>query len=294
MSRLSRTERRAVIAYLGITYSLSWAWAFALVSAGTVVRRGDGWPTHAPALIAPGLAAVLVCLLLGDRRRLAGLAAGLVRWRMPLRWWVAALSPLGFLAVALAAGAAAGQLPAAGAFGRYTGLPAVGVLGVAALALVVNGFGEETGWRGFLLPLLQKRVGALEAALVIAPLWALWHLPFFFLLASYRGFGPLELVGFLIGITSGSIVLTWLYNGSGGSILAVAVWHTLYNLTTATTAGEGIVAPVVSTLVIVLAVVLVRHELRARRQGRRPLLGPPPPRAAGRRSPIRGGARAHP
>jgi len=106
-------------------------------------------------------------------------------------------------------------------------------------------------------------------------------LPFFFLLASYRGFGPFELVGFSIGITAGSIVLTWLYNGSGGSILAVAVWHTLYNLATATVAGEGMIAAVVSALVTVLAVVLVRRELRRRRQGRRPLLGPPPPRTAG-------------
>jgi CAAX protease family protein len=181
---------RGILAYLAVAYALSWSWSFALVAAGLVVERGEGWPTHAPALAGPAFAALLACVLTRDRRRLAALAAGLTRWQLPVRWWAAALSPLAFLAVALAAAALAGRLPSAGEFGRYTGLPAVGILAVAVLAFLVNGLGEETGWRGFLLPTLQERFGALEAALLVAPLWALWHLPFFFLLAGYEASAP--------------------------------------------------------------------------------------------------------
>ena len=136
----------------------------------------------------------------------------MARWRMPLRWWAATLSPLAFLAVALAVAAAIGKLPRGSGFGRYSGLPAIGVVPVAVIAILIT-FGEETGWRGFALPLLQRRYGALAAALLVTPIWALWHLPYFFTVTTYRGFAPVGYVGFVFGLACGSIVLTWLYNG---------------------------------------------------------------------------------
>jgi membrane protease YdiL (CAAX protease family) len=138
----------------------------------------------------------------------------------------------------------------------------------------VNGFGEEIGWRGFLLPSLRARYGVRGAALVVAALWAFWHLPFFFLLASYRGFAPLGLVGFAIGIASGSVVAAWLYYGAGESVLAVAVWHAAYNMAVATAASSGMVAALVSALVIVQAVVVARSLDRG--QLPRPIHSSPP------------------
>jgi uncharacterized protein len=55
-------------------------------------------------------------------------------------------------------------------------------------------------------------------------------------------------------------VLTSLYNGTGGSILAVAVWHACYNLAAATTAADGIIAAITTTCVIFWAVSLVQRE----------------------------------
>ena len=65
-----------------------------------------------------------------------------------------------------------------------------------AMALVINGFGEETGWRGFALPGWRERHGELSASLLIAVPWALWHIPTFFLDSGYRGFSPLMIPGF--------------------------------------------------------------------------------------------------
>lgn len=62
-----------------------------------------------------------------------------------------------------------------------------------------------------------------------------------------------------------SIVLAWLYESARASILIVAVWHGTYNLTSATAAGHGTVAAVVSTGVIVWAVVLVWYHRRHRK-----------------------------
>lgn len=83
----------------------------------------------------------------------------------------------------------------------------------------------------------------------------------------------------MFALGCGSIVLTWLYNRTGGSILACAIWHGLFNMATATVAASGTLAGVTSALVIVQAIVLLRLELRARKRGGTSVIGP---RAASR------------
>jgi membrane protease YdiL (CAAX protease family) len=263
----------SLAAFVALAYALSWAWELPFVTAGDVIEKGTGWPTHFPALFGPALAALLVTAWVSGRPGVLDLLARMGRLRMPLRWWAATLSPLGFLGVALVVAALAGELPSLSDFGRYSGLPTVGIVAVALLA-ILGASGEETGWRGFALPLLQRRYGALAAALLVTPIWALWHLPLFFTVATYRDLPPPAYLGFVFALACGSIVLTWLYNGTGGSVLACAVWHGLFNVVTATAAASGIVAAVTSALVILQAIVLVRLERRARRRGRASVLDP--------------------
>lgn len=242
--------------FIVLAFAWSWAWAWPLATSGAVVTKGTGWPTHFPALLGPAVAAFLTAAWVSGRAGVRDLFARMGRWRFPLRWWAVTLSPLAFLAVALLVQAVIGDPTAFGDFGRYTGLPTVGVLGVAVLAIVLNGFGEETGWRGFAVPTLLPRFGPLGAALVIAPVWALWHLPYFFLVQSYQSFNLFTIIGFLVGLAYGSVVLTWLYLGTGGSTLAVAIWHGLFNMATATEGATDIIASTVSALVIALGIVV--------------------------------------
>ena len=94
------------------------------------------------------------------------------------------------------------------------------------------------------------------------------------MIATYRDFSPVQYVGMFLGLACGAVVLTWLYNRSGGTILLVAVWHGLYNVVAATQAAAGMLAAVVSTLIMIQGIVLIVADLRARRRGRPSVLGP--------------------
>ena len=114
----------------------------------------------------------------------------------------------------------------------------------------------------------------LASSLILALVWFGWHLPQFWVIATYRDFTPAGYVGMFLGLACGAVVLTWLYNRSGGSILLVAVWHGLYNVVSGTQAASGMLAAVVSTLIMIQGIVLVVLEVRARRHGRPSVLGP--------------------
>jgi membrane protease YdiL (CAAX protease family) len=255
---------------------LSWGWLIPIAAMGGVVVAGKGWPTHFPALLGPLLAAFVITGLRTGRAGVGDLVRRMARLRVPARWWLFAGSPLLLLLITVTVGAVlARRVPALEDFAQLSGLPSEwGVWGVAVAVLLVNGFGEETGWRGYAVPVLQRRYSPLTATLVVALMWAVWHVPMFVVVASFRSFGPALLVGWLIGLGCGAIVLTWLYNRSGGSILLVAVWHTGYNLVSGTAAGSGLLAAISTTAVIVLATALVALEVRATRTGSPSVIGP--------------------
>jgi uncharacterized protein len=269
-----RLDGRALVVFFMLAYALSWAWLIPLAVTHLVVGRGAGWPTHFPALLGPAIAALVVTAWTMGRPGVRDLGARVARWRVPLRWWLVAVSPVLFLGLALIAMTAAGKaLPTVADFARFSGIPAIGLAGVL-LIIFVGALGEETGWRGYALPQLQRRFSPLASSLILAVVWFGWHLPQFLVITTYRDFSPVQYVGMFLGLACGAVVLTWLYNRSGGSVLLVAVWHGLYNVVSGTQAATGMLAAVVSTLIMIQAVVLIVLDLRARRRGRPSVLGP--------------------
>lgn len=251
--------RHPLFAFVGLAYAFSWAWWLPQAFAGSAVRIGVGWPTHLPGLLGPGLAALIVTAILEGRAGLRDLWRRSVRGRVGW-WW------LSVVAVLLAGGIAVIATGGAGDVAALTGYPGVssawGALGTIAFVFVVNGFGEELGWRGFAVERLSKRFPLLPTALVVALVWAPWHLPVFFVTESFQAYTAADVAGWAIGLTAGSVVLTWLYRRASSSVLLVAAWHTAFNFTSATPATSGAEAATSSTLVMVAAVAIVAAELR--------------------------------
>lgn len=252
---------RPVVVYVALAWGLSWASLVPVLLAGGQIRPGIGWPTHLPALVGPAVAAVVVTATFAGRTGLRELGRRVTLARFPARWWLVTVSPLVIALATVAVLAVTGRdVPTTAQFGVFSGAPA----GWAVLvAVLVNGFGEETGWRGYLLPALQRRFSPLGATLVLAAVWGVWHLPMFAVLSSFRGFTPVTLIGWWLGLLCGAVLLTWLFNGTGGSVLAVALWHAAYNLTSATAAAQGVLAAVETAVVMVVAVVIVVADLRS-------------------------------
>jgi uncharacterized protein len=267
---------KPVVVFFVLAYGLSWAWVIPWVAAGRTVFEGRGWPTHLPSLVGPLLAAFAVTGWTEGSPGVRALWSRMGRWRIGWRWWLAVASPLlCFLGVLSILAIIGEDLPARADFARISGIPSgFGIVGVAVVVTVVDGFGEETGWRGYALPHLQRRFGPIVASLIIASLWAGWHIPQFFLLHSYKGFSVEMLPVFVVGLTSGAIVWTWIYNRTG-SVLAVAVWHGIYNVTGGTqgaTSGSGAIAAVMWTFVVIHAMLLLALERRASRANRPSML----------------------
>lgn len=90
-----------------------------------------------------------------------------------------------------------------------------------------GGTNEEPGWRGFALPRLQLKFSPLIASIILGLIWGFWHTPIY--LPQY---GSLIQYGiFLLNTIKIAIILTWLYNRTGGSVLATALMHTIGNIT---------------------------------------------------------------
>jgi uncharacterized protein len=238
------------LAFIVLAYALSWSIWIPMVAVGQIVRPGQ-LPTHFLGLLGPAVAALLAAVLSG-KHKLSDLRDRLLQvpWRDPY-FWMFLLSPVGFVIVALAITVLLGQSLNLPGLRLYSGLPALHPALILLVVTVVDGFGEEIGWRGFLLPILQERFGPVTGAALTAVVWGGWHAPLFWLIAAYHAMTPMMIVfGFGLGLLCGAFVLAHITARTGGSIPAAAAWHALYNMGTATAVG-GLIPALTTTAVMI-------------------------------------------
>jgi uncharacterized protein len=85
--------------------------------------------------------------------------------------------------------------------------------------------------RGYLLTKLQQKWCALTSSVIVGVVWAFWHLPLFFMVGTFQHELHIPLIGFLVGIVSVSVLLTWINNNTRNSLWAASLFHWLYTYT---------------------------------------------------------------
>jgi len=197
-----------------------------------VLAARGGWEWRPPAwlLFAGALAPAAVGLALTaareGRRGVGALLGRLLVWRVGPGWYAAAL----LLPLALAAAGFASLALATGAPARPALSPLGAIAAFAGWMLAVPL--EELGWRGYALPRLQARWSALASGILLGLVWAAWHLPVLLLQpARAPGGAAAGLALFAAGVVVASLLLTWLYNGTRGSLLLTSVFHAAVNAT---------------------------------------------------------------
>jgi membrane protease YdiL (CAAX protease family) len=141
--------------------------------------------------------------------------------------------------------------------------PEFGVLSYFLFNLFTFGIGEETGWRGYALPVLQKRFTALTATVILAVGWACWHIPAFIYRPLYSQMDVAGIAGFFISMLMGAIILTWLYNSTKGSLLIVAIFHAMIELMFMSTNITVKMSSYIGTTIMIAAILIIIFTKRS-------------------------------
>jgi membrane protease YdiL (CAAX protease family) len=216
---------RSLLWFFGLAYAVSWAlWFPAVLASFGWIGPVPSRYLHLAGGLGPMLAAMIVTSVSQGQRGLARLAKRCAAGGL---WLVIAiLIPAGLFVLATAIIAVFYGAPIEWAsIGRSTEVPELPRSIYWLANVIFYGVGEEVGWRGFALPRLQSRTSALRASLFLAFGWAGWHLPLFVFSPGLSNLGLAGASGWLVSVVLGSILLTWLFNSSGGSIGAVALFH---------------------------------------------------------------------
>ena len=229
---LQRINQTSVWHYFGLVYLWSWLCLIPAVLLGLVADE----PLVVILRILAGIGPMVV-------------AVGLVIWTQEAQarreYWQRLLDPrrirlvwyfIILLVVPLLTGVAAATDRILGGVGasleaRFQ----ANIWGVLPLAILTIFFGplpEEMGWRGYALDRLQERRSALRSSLILGGIWALWHLPLFFIAGTYQhglGFGTARFWVFMLTIPSQTIFFTWIYNHNNCSTLSAVLFHFMIN-----------------------------------------------------------------
>lgn len=255
-------KRSPLSAYFVLAFAFTWAilCPAVLAAQGIITVPLSSSVLITIATLGPAAAAIVVVRAEAGRSGIRDLLDQARRWRVKPIWYaIALMGPALMMMVAfLVWRLLGGPSLAAPPLNAWLSVP------ILAVVLLIPALFEEIGWRGLALPRLQDRHGALAASLIIGVVWGIWHLPIWFI--PEAGFSSLPFPIFVVFTTAMSVLFTWLYNGSGGSVLLPALahaainaaplpWNTAISLLPEAERGPHLQIPV--TVVLVVAAVLM-------------------------------------
>jgi membrane protease YdiL (CAAX protease family) len=239
-----------------LTFGVTWGLQLPAALAKLGVLDGaveDFLPLLGLGLFGPTVGAVVMSR--SEPGGIGGLFGQFRTWRAGVGWYLAALTIPGGL---MTLGLGVYQLSTGTSPERWFYVPADPQ---RILAMFLIPFTEEIGWRGYALPRLQARFGALRASVGIGVAWALWHGPMFVVQGVPTSLWPASLVYFV----AGSIVFTWLCNRSGSLLPMAVVAHLGAHLDSSMAPIPGTAVPFLAQLggYVALALALVGFDRAA-------------------------------
>jgi uncharacterized protein len=254
-------KRAPVATFAILAYAISWSPWFSSLITGR--HFGGLFP------FGPMIAAFAVATITGGRSEAVRLGARLIRWRVPLKWWLAAI----VIALAPLVVTAAGVPLLGGAPPNPISLAKwPKVLATFPMVLILGGpLGEEIGWRGFgVSTLVEEGRRPLTAAVIIGLIWAGWHLPLFL---THRMPPPAAVV-----MVFGAVTMAWLYLNSHESALLLTIFHAIGNTLGGAWffglfAREDIMKVVLLRVVVEVAIAAAVVAFTGWHLGRRPPIG---------------------
>jgi membrane protease YdiL (CAAX protease family) len=174
----------------------------------------------------PTLAAFVMTAVIDGPAGVRALLRRYVQWRFGVLWYLVALvGPPLVLGVSIAALYGTAALPLLGEQALQIG--ATFLINLVVILLIGGILAEEPGWRGFALPRLQARYGALMGSIVLGVLWSLWHIPLILTPGGVTWTGGFAL--FAVGVVALAILHTWVFNSTRASLLSVMLFHAAIN-----------------------------------------------------------------
>lgn len=113
--------------------------------------------------------------------------------------------------------------------GTLVPIPSIPILPtvIMCVAFFIGALGEELGWSGYATDPMQNRLGALQASIVLGLIWAVYH--FIGLTQTHRSMT--WIAWWSLGTVALRVIMVWLYNNTGKSVFAVAIFHMTINVT---------------------------------------------------------------
>ena len=218
---MTRESPGWLIVFFVLTFAVTWT-LFISVAAAIPATTVPGHVLVLLGTYAPGIVALALTARQTGRDGVRALLARILIANVAAKWYVFAVSYIVFvkLGAALLHRLITGAWPAFGTEPLY-------LIPLAIAASTPFQAGEEIGWRGYALPRLADRYGLAASSVVLGAIWALWHLPQFFIAGgdTYQQ----SFVVWAPQVVAISIAMAWLYAKTGGSLLLVMLMHAAIN-----------------------------------------------------------------
>lgn len=137
-----------------------------------------------------------------------------------------------------------------------------GLLGL--LILLIAPLFEELGWRGYGIDSLRAYFNLFKTSLIFAFLWALWHLPAFFIKGYYQNelwnTNIIYTINFFLSVVPGVLLINWVYYKNNRSIIIAILFHAIMNLSSALFQTEQFTKCIITILMLAISVVIILHD----------------------------------